>query len=158
MSVTACLKQLRPKRNKMWLMRVLVCVLFLSGACFAQELTVRVINSNDGQPLAKQSVAVQFLNEVPTVGLSPLRLKTDANGEVRFGIPKPLPQHLRVRVALTSEHWHCGCWVMADTAKVIQQGIAQPASTKNAKASSAADKIEPGEIIIAAPPVTLGER
>jgi hypothetical protein len=142
----------------MWLMRLLVCVLFLSGVCFAQELKVRVINSNDGQPLAKQAVTVQFLNETPTVGSSPLRLETDANGEVRFSIPKPLPQHLSVRVALTSEHWHCGCWVMADTAKVIQQGIAQPASTKNAKASSAADKIEPGEIIIAARPFTLGER
>jgi len=142
----------------MWLMRVLVCVLFLSGACFAQELKVRVINSNDGQPLAKQAVTVQFLNETATVASSPLRLETDADGEVRFGIPKPLPQHLNVRVALTSEHWHCGCWVVADTAKVIQQGITEPASTKNAKASGAAAKAEPGEIVFAARPFTLGER
>ena len=142
----------------MWLMRVLVCVLFVSGACFAQELKVRVINSNDGLPLAKQAVTVQFLNETPTVGSSPLRLETDANGEVRFAMPKPLPQHLSVRVALTSEHWHCGCWVMADTAKVIQQGITQSASTKNTKASGVAAKTEPGEIIIAARPFTLGER
>jgi hypothetical protein len=85
----------------MWLMRLLVCVLFLSGVCFAQELKVRVINSNDGQPLAKQAVTVQFLNETPTISSSPLRLETDANGEVRFGIPKPLPQYLSVRVALT---------------------------------------------------------
>ena len=142
----------------MWLMRALVCVLFLSGVCLAQELKVRVINSNDGQPIAKQGVTVQFLNETPTVGSSPLRLETDANGEVQFGIPKPVPQHLNVRVVLTSEHWHCGCWVMADTAKVIQQGIAQPAPPKNAKTSATGDKTEPGEIIIAARPFTFGEK
>lgn len=117
-----------------------------------------MINSNDGQPLAKQTVTVQFLNEAPTIGSSPLRLETDANGEVRFGIPKPLPRQLSVRVALTSEHWHCGCWVMADTANVIQQGITQPASRKDAKASGGAGKTKPGEIIIAARPFTLGER
>jgi hypothetical protein len=139
-------------------MKVLVCVLFLSGACFAQELKVRVINSKNGQPLAKQAVTVQFLSDAPTVSSSPLRLETDANGEVRFSIPKPLPQALSVRVALTSEHWHCGCLVVADTAKVIEQGIRQPASTRNAKTSGSAARTEPGEITIAARPFTLGER
>jgi len=40
----------------MWLMRLLVCVLFLSGVGFAQALKVRVINSNAGnnpQPRGK---------------------------------------------------------------------------------------------------------
>ena len=139
-------------------MRALLCVLCLSNVCFAQELTVRVINGNDGQPLAKQPVTVQFLNETPTAASSPLRLETDAKGEVRFAIPKPVPERLNVRVALTSEHWHCGCWVMAETAKVMQDGFTQTAQTKNAKASDSPAKTEPGEIIIIARPFTFGER
>ena len=44
---------------------------------------------------------------------------------------------------------------MADTAKVIQQGTTQPASTKNTKVSGVAAKTE---ITIDARPFSLGER
>jgi len=126
--------------------------------CFAQQLKVRVINEKNGQPLAKQAVTLQFLNENPPAASSALRRETDANGEARFELPKPAPEHLNVRVALTSEHWHCGCWIMSDTAKVIQQGVMQPATSRKATASDAPPKPEPGEITIAARPFTLGER
>ena len=139
-------------------MRALVWLIVVSSVCFAQELKVRVINGKDGQPLPKQAVTVQFLNDTPVTASSPLRLETDPNGEVRFGIPKPLPEHLNVRVALTSEYWHCGCWVMADTSKVVQEGITQPALSKGAKANDVPAKAEPGEILIIARPFTFGER
>jgi hypothetical protein len=123
-------------------MRALVWLIFVSSVCFAQELKVRVINGKDGQPLPKQAVTVQFVNETPVTASSPLRLETDANGEVRFGIPKPLPEHLHVRVALTSEYWHCGCCALR----------------KGAKANDVPARTEPGEILIIARPFTFGER
>ena len=132
----------------------LVWLMLLCGACFAQQIEVRVINANDRKPLTQETVLVQFLNPE-----SSLRLQTDRLGQVRFSLPNPIPAHVNVRVTLKSEYWHCGCWVMTDTSKVMQNGVMQLAPTKNGTASGfIAAPPDPGQILIFARPFTLGER
>lgn len=139
------------------IMRDLIWVLFLCHFCFAQQVKVRVISSQDGHALPKQAVSVQFFYEKPAKVTPPLHIETDRNGEAQFSIPEPTPEHLDVRVALTSEHWHCACWVMADTGEVIQKGITQTAPTNKAKAPNSADP-EPRQIVFIARPFTFFEK
>lgn len=101
---------------------------------------------------------VQFLYEKPNRVSSPLQIETDANSEAQFSIPEPQPVHVNVRLALTSEHWHCACWVMTDSEKVIHNGIVQTAPTKKAKASTAPANTEPGQIVFIVRPFTFSER
>jgi hypothetical protein len=63
-------------------------------------------------------VTLQFLGENPKTASPPVILQTDPYGEVQFDVPNPMPALLNVRVVLTSEHWHCGCWVLANTSDV----------------------------------------
>jgi hypothetical protein len=65
-------------------MKAFCWVFFLSSLCSAQELTVYVLNAKNRQPLAKQTVTVQYLNEKPPGALSPVSLQTDNRGEARF--------------------------------------------------------------------------
>jgi len=123
-------------------------------ACSAQEITVRVANGKTGKPLKDESVFVQFLDQTSS---SKLSFITDAKGEAHFAIPTPYPEHLNVRVVLNSEHWRCGCLVMADTKTVVQQGIVERVPKKNAKGSDMVAG-KPKEIVIVARPLTFGER
>jgi hypothetical protein len=111
-------------------MRALIWVLLLSQAFYGQAVRVRVINGNDGQPLSKQVVLVEFLYDEPTKGSVPLHIKTDDNGEARFSLPEPLPEHVDVSLSLTSEDWHCVCWVMTETGKVLHKGIMEIPPTR----------------------------
>ena len=94
--------------------------------CFAQSVRVRVITGENGHPLPKQAISVQFLKEKPANASPPLRLETDSNGEAHFAIPETVPARLDVRVTPKSENWHCACWMMADTA-VIHKGVVENA-------------------------------
>jgi hypothetical protein len=69
-------------------MRVFIGVPLLCHVSFAQTITVRVINGNDGHPLREQTVVVQFLDEQPIRASSPLQMKTDASGEAQFRISR----------------------------------------------------------------------
>src|SRR4029077_2336251 len=81
-------------------------LLLLSPMCSAQVIRIRVINSNNGQPLAKQSVSVNLLydngEKAPAKYEANLRLETDTNGEARFLLPDPVPVHLAAQVSLAS--------------------------------------------------------
>jgi len=138
-------------------MKAFIWIILLSSVCFAQQLRVRVLNARNQQPLEKQTVTVQYLSEKPPSASSPLRLETDNRGEARFTLPNPVPTSVNIKVSLTSEHWHCGCWVMADTAQVLRNGVAQPPSSKRAKKTETV-RAEPGEVVILARPLTFGER
>src|SRR3954469_2119208 len=82
-------------------MKAFCWIFFLSSLCSAQELTVYVLNAKNRQPLAKQTVTVQYLNEKPPGALSPVSLQTDNRGEARFKVPSPLPRTVDVRVCPT---------------------------------------------------------
>jgi len=148
---------LNRRDDRIGCMKALCWILLLCTQCSAQELTVRVLNAKNRQPLAKQTVTVQYLNEKPPGASAPVTLKTDGHGEARFTVPSPLPATVNVMVHLTSEHWNCGCWVMAEAAKVLHDGVAGPlpsVNTKNVKNF----KPEPTEVVILASPFTFWQR
>ena len=147
---------LEDREARIGCMKAFCWILLLSSLCPAQELTVRVLNAHNRAPLAKQTVTVQYLNERPAGASSPLSLQTDSHGEVRFSVPSPLPATVDVKVALTSEHWHCACWVMVEAGKVLREGVAQAAPSKSGKAIKDITS-QPGEVIIMARPFTFGE-
>ena len=137
---------------------VLFLTLWLGPMCSAQVIRIRVINSNNGQPLPKQSVSVNLLydkgEKPPAKYEANLLLETDADGKAQFRLPEPVPAHLGVQVRLTSEHWHCGCMALATTQDVIQKGMSDSESTTSIKNARA----EPGIILFLARPFTLLER
>lgn len=146
------------------LFRGVGCVLLMlvGPLCFAQVVTVRVINAADGRPLQKQQVSVSLLYEkgekTPAKYEANLSLETDANGEAHFTLPEPAPPHISAQVRLTSEHWRCGCGVLAATGDVIQKGIVSPLPGGESKKAAASLKVAPGEILFAARPLSFFER
>jgi hypothetical protein len=146
-----------------YLRRIRWFLLFwLSSFCAAQVVTIRVIEAADGRPLQKQRVSVSLLydkNEpTPTKYDAVLSLETDQNGEAQFRLPEPAPAHLATQVNLTSEHWRCGCSLLATTRDLIQKGIVEPKPGPESKKSAVLAKAEPGEILILARRLTLFER
>ena len=138
------------------MLRVLVLMLWVCPVCFAQSVKVRVLDGKAGRGLPKLSISVQFLYEKPASASTPLRLETDANGEAQFSIPEPAPAHLFVVVALTSEHWRCGCGFMGDTQTVVDKGFLSTFPTA-AKPNTPVNS-EPGYIVFVARPFTFVER
>ena len=139
-------------------MRALIGVFLLCQFSFAQAVEVRVVNGNNGDPLPKQAVSVQLLYEKPPQTSPPLRIETDASGEAHFRLPDPPPDRLDVKLALTSEHWHCGCWVMAHTGDVIDKGVVDATPPNKAKASAAPANAGPGQIVFIVRPFTFSEK
>ena len=119
-------------------------------ACSAQEVTVRVFNAKNDQPLASETVKVQSMGGEAS---SPVLLTTDAKGEAHFSIPNHTG-HIDVRVVLKkSRHWDCNCWVAADT-KEVRQGIVAYTPVKGREAPAA----KPNEIVIMAYPLSFIQR
>jgi hypothetical protein len=141
---------------------VYVFLQMLGPLCLAQVVAIRVINAADGRPLQKQRVSVSLLYEkgekTPAKYDANLSLETDANGEAQFTLPEPAPRHLSAQVRLTSEHWHCGCGVLAATGEVIQKGIVGPLPRAESKKSAPPVKADPGEILFVARPLSFFER
>lgn len=158
MYVKTCYRQLTLAwPRKMLGMRGLLLILVLcSQCCFAQIVTVHIVNAKDGKPLSGQAVTVQFLYENPAHASSVLHLETDSNGTAQFHIPEPRPEHLNMKVALDSGHWHCACWVMTDTDAVLRKGVAQNAPSAKSDASTPVPI--PGQVLFAARPFTFLER
>lgn len=139
-------------------MRAFIWGLVLCHVCFAQAVKVRVINGYGGQPLSKQVVVVQFFYEKPASVSPPLHIETDANGEAQFNISGSHPENIDVRLTLTSEYWHCLCWVMADTKEVLREGILQIPPTNVPNAPIAPANREPGQIVFVARPFSFFEK
>jgi hypothetical protein len=154
---TRLFSSLNERDARIGCMKALCWILLLCTQCSAQELTVRVLNAKNRQPLPKQTVTVQYLNEKPPGASAPVTLKTDDHGEARFSVPSPLPATVNVMVSLTSEHWNCGCWVMAETAKVLHDGVAGPLPSVNTK-NVESFRPEPAEVVILASPFTFWQR
>ena len=144
--------------------RGLGCILLALVApfCLAQVVTVRVINAIDGRPLQKQQISVSLLYEkgekTPAKYDANLTLETDANGETHFTLPEPVPPHISAQVRLTSEHWRCGCGVLAATGDVLLKGIVGPLPGGESKRAATFLKPTPGEILFAARPLSFFER
>ena len=140
----------------------LVASLAVGPVCAGQTIKIRVVNDKTGQPLENLTVSISLTNdrtgEAGPSAATRLQLTTDSKGEARFSLPEPPPAHLAAQVHLTSEHWHCGCAVMASTQDIVQNGILGQGDVSRPKNGSVSMTPEPGEILVLAHPFTFFER
>lgn len=139
-----------------------VFALLLAPACLGQMIRVRIVNAANGHPLQKLQVSISLLygsGEVaPSDSSRLMHSETDAKGEARFELPKPLPTHLSAQVRLSSEHWRCACGALLSTQEVLQKGFAGAQAGEGSKRVSIPTTAEPGEILFVARPLTFVER
>jgi hypothetical protein len=140
------------------MLKLFAAVLLLSSFCFAQQVTIRVVNSSDGQPLPGWKVDVYFVNQTQGKGAlqGAQHLQTDADGVAQFALPQSIPDVLRVW-AFPQVKEQIGNWydssVKAETAVVVQKGIQSKGITAHGKV-----RANPGQILILAKRVTLWDR
>ena len=134
--------------------RILGAALLMSSVCFAQQVNIRVVGSNDGQPLPGWKINVFFLN--PTQGKDAVKgsqhFQTDADGMARFTLPQPNPEVLNVYAFPQTENWYAGT-VKAETAVVLQRGIQSKGVKTHGKV-----RVDPGQILILAQRITLWDK
>ena len=124
-----------------------------------EALTIRVLNAESGRPLAQQPVVVFFLyaNSLAAVKSqhrAALTFRTNQNGDALIPLTNPMPASVSLRVKLTSEHWHCGCSVLAETQDVLRSGVLE----SSLKGKPARMTGKPGEVLFLARPYTFIER
>lgn len=107
-------------------------VIGISSPCFASDITVRVVNQANNQPLKNLSVTVAFHSDKqedhdkqdsPASDKKLLTLTTDIQGEAHIPIPDPAPKQMSVSVDLSQNKWDCICYVSFSTEAIIQKGI-----------------------------------
>jgi len=114
---------------------------------------------NNSCPQCQESVSLLYDKgeKAPAKYDAVMRLETDVNGEAQLILPEPAPAHLGITVRLISEHWHWVCWHFVAAQDLIQRGIAVTEPSHESTRSSAAVKVEPGEILFVARPFTFFE-
>lgn len=136
-------------------MRALAIAFLLSGFCFCQQITIRVVNRSDGQPLPGWEVNVFFVNG--TRGKQDVNgqqhLQTDADGKAQFTLPQAVPDVLYVYAFPQTNNWYPGS-TKSDTTAVMQKGTQSPAGVK------VPDKLrgQPGQILILAKRITVWDK
>jgi hypothetical protein len=127
------------------------------GHCFAQVITVRIVNDKNGHALPGQKISVSLFygkgETAPEKYDSKLSLETDANGVAQFTLPQPPPAHLWVGAGLPSRYWFCSCATNAFTAtqELMEKGIVGRLDSKSSKVPDA----KPGQIVFVARPYNL---
>jgi len=139
--------------------RLFAAVLFLAGSCFAQQLTIRVVNSGDGRPLPGWTVDVYFVSQTQGNGAivgALHHLQTDADGAVQFTLPQSVPDVLTVnaypQTEKQAEKWY-PTMIKGETAVVVQKGIQSKGIRAHGKV-----KANPGQILVLAKRETLWDR
>jgi hypothetical protein len=139
-----------------------IFLLSVGPCCYAQAVTIRVINANDGGPLRYQQVSVSLLYDrgeaQPANYNGNLSLETDANGEANFVLPGPAPTHISAQVRLAPSHWRCGCVVLVATEELIRNGTSGTLPAADSGKSAVPVKAVPGEILFVARPLSFWER
>jgi hypothetical protein len=145
-------------------LRYLVFAALLSRGymCFAQAVTIRVVNADNGRPLRDQQVNVSLLYQggeaVPEKYDAHLSFHTDANGEVRFVLPHPAPGHLSAQVELNPAHWHCACGSLASTEELVSNGIVSQMPPGRQGKSAVPTTATPAQILFFARPLSFWQR
>jgi hypothetical protein len=127
-----------------------------SGYCLAQVITVRIINDKNGHALPGQKISVSLFygkgEAAPQKYDSKLSLETDANGVAQFTLPQPPPAHLWVGAGQPSQYWFCQCNTgLERTQEIIEKGSGGRLDSKSSKVPDA----KPGEIVFDARPYSL---
>lgn len=163
-----CLRQGAPGRFARILLRpqgqhlALILLTCWNSGCFAQTITVRIVNLANNKPIKNVPIYVLGLSESSSneqeegrrLAVKPIQadliLRTAKNGEARLPIPIPAPAHFYIR-ALLSATWDCVCIVSIDTEEVLQNGRA----VKSGYAGRIERTISPrsGELLVALRPL-----
>jgi len=108
---------------------------FVSFTCFGQTVTVRIVNAENGKPVAAQKILVSGIEgngDTPDEArrrliakhTSPdMTLVTDAQGRVRFDLPTVPPTNFFVRAVLRPPVWDCSCLVTVPTDELKRKGL-----------------------------------
>jgi hypothetical protein len=143
----------------------LPCVIFLmllsvAPVCGAQDVTVRLVNAENGHPLPKWKVSVSFYFEKksPANHAQSLNLTSNENGEAHFEMPQPRPEHFSAHVQPDSPYWKCGCALLGSTEELLRKGIVGPLPIINPKVAPARLRAAPGEVLVVARPLSFWER
>jgi hypothetical protein len=136
----------------------------LGGACFGQTVTVRIVNAEDGKPVAAHKILISGINgksytpdqarQNLTVkhGSADATLVTDAQGRVQFDLPADPPPSFYVRAVLRPPVWDCSCVVTVHTEELLRKGL------WFGSRDDASSELRPGEIIFRIRPNPLWVR
>ena len=158
--------------NRVWALGLALCI---SMSCAAQnndpaeseEITVRLLDCRSGTPYADKFVTIGFFHPENTPQTPDLKAKSAADGKVVFHLPEMTPPGLfRVFPGTRNDLYPCSSMVFypIDLRRIISAGIVSQCSKKvqgcRCKFGKAVAAIHsrPGELVILARPITLGER
>jgi hypothetical protein len=143
-------------------------VVFLSGcgsfACFGQTVTVRIVNAENGKPVAAQRILVSGIKgngatpdearrKLIAKPTSPdATLVTDTQGRVQFDLPTTPPANFYVRAVLRPPVWDCSCVVTVSTEELLRKGLLVGTH------DDASIHPQPGEILFCVHPTALWVR
>jgi hypothetical protein len=161
-------KMAHPMRNLCFL---LVLLAYLSAGCFAQTITVRIINVSNKKPVKNVPIYVYEVGEInesrakvreearKLIANPPnadMKLRTDANGEaiLSFGLANNAAASFYIRALLPPSHWDSCCLVHIITEEVIEKGLVtlSPYAYRRPKPSISP---KPGEILLDLRPLPL---
>jgi hypothetical protein len=145
------------------MMRCLAYILLFLAApcCFAQVITVRIVNTQKSEPVPKQRMSVSLLYDKeekrPANLNAAFELETGNDGTAQFQLPEPPPEHLSVGIHVDWGHWNCGgaCIALVITQDVVQKGIVRPGPGGG---KSPAIQPTPGMIVFLFRPLSFFER
>ncbi len=130
--------------------------------CSAQEVTVLALDVRTGNPLANETVSMQFhIAQVPE--LQELEVKTRADGKAQFHLPTPIPSKISVYLP-NRRLYPCSVLSGVDTQQVIADGLVSRCSKPTQGCRCKFGKwitqfrTTPGELVLLARPVTSWER
>ncbi len=131
----------------------------------AEEISVRLLDCRSGTPYADKFVTIGFFHPENTPQTPDLKAKTAADGTVVFHLPTPSGL-FRVFPGTSNDLYPCSSMVFhpIDLHRIVSEGIVSQCSKKvqgcRCKFGKAVGAIHsrPGELVILARPITLGER
>ena len=132
-----------------------------------QEVTVRLLDCRSGTPYADKLISVGLFHPANTPQPPDLKAKTAVDGTVAFRLPKMArPGLFRVFPGTGNDLYPCSPMVFypTDLNRIMSDGIVSRCSKKvqgcRCKFGKAVAEIHsrPGELVILARPITLGEK
>ena len=130
--------------------------------CSAQDVTVLLLDSRNGHPLASETISVQF--HVPQVAdLRVFEAKTGADGTTTLHLPQPIPQAISV-FPVNPKFYPCSDLLPFNTHQVIAEGLVsrccKPIQQCRCKFGMQVLRLQgrPGELVLLARPMPWLER
>lgn len=130
--------------------------------CWAQDITIRLLDVRNARPLANETVNVQF-HVAREDDIRMLKAKTGPDGTTTLRLPEPMPQAIFV-LAGYPDLYPCSALSTIDTHQVISEGLVsrccKPVQQCRCKFGKQILQLHarPGELILLARPMTWFER